>query len=127
MAYPDSKLLLSMWVRELSLHVSPKLVLVNSLCPGLVQTDFERNSGGILKFIAGIVRRLIGRSLEAGARTLVFAGALAGEDTHGELVADNKVKSATPFILSEEGSAMQKKLWEETVAVADELKSAPSS
>ena len=46
--------------------------------------------------------RVVGRSSEEGARCLVF-GVLAGRESHGMYMGEGRVKSASPFLKTDEG------------------------
>lgn len=80
-------------VRQLASEINesnkPK-VIVNCLTPGACYSDFDRNTAGIKKYMVGMLKFIIARSTEVGSRTLV-AGAEAGEESHGEYMADGKV------------------------------------
>jgi len=119
--YNESKLLISLWVHQLSQHVESSKVLVNDVCPGLVNTNFDKDTPLIARVIMKPVRTFIARSAEEGARGVVFATILAGNESHGRFITDNVIKKPTPFILTKQGQEMQKKLWDETVAYANEL------
>ncbi len=90
--YADSKMLVSAYVRRLAEVVVPKEVVVNNLCPGLVQTNLDQNLPGPLKFVMGWVRRTAGRTVEEGARTLVYAAVVAGPESAGRFLAQNQVE-----------------------------------
>jgi retinol dehydrogenase-12 len=80
-----SKLLQVLAVRELgsllSNTKSPEII-TNCLTPGACRSDFDRESAGIGRFMNNIMAHIIGRSTEAGSRTLV-AGIAAGEESNG--------------------------------------------
>jgi NAD(P)-dependent dehydrogenase (short-subunit alcohol dehydrogenase family) len=88
--YADSKLAVNAYTRRLA-ELAPGEVVVNNLCPGLVQTGLDKNLPGPLKFIMGWVRRTAARTVEEGARTLVFAAVVAGQGTSGKFLQQNKV------------------------------------
>jgi retinol dehydrogenase 12 len=62
-------------------------IIINCLTPGACRSDFDRESVGIVKFIYNIMAYVIGRSTEAGGRTLV-AGIAAGEESNGGYMAN---------------------------------------
>ena len=106
--YPVSKLLEVLACREIaSEHPQPDYpVIVNYINPGLCHSELARDAGwGIY-----IMKLLLARSSEVGARTLVHAG-LAGPESHGQYLSDCKVANPSPFVLSSEGTAAQKKVW----------------
>ncbi|KAJ7285117.1 hypothetical protein C8J57DRAFT_1497971 [Mycena rebaudengoi] len=121
--YGDSKMLVSLWVRELAKHTDASVVTVNNVCPGLVSTNIDVIQVWWLKYLLLGVRAVAARSQEVGARTLIYA-ASAGTETHGEMLADYNVWQ-TPFWVTDQGKKLQKKLWEETLSTAELL--APGS
>ena len=56
--------------------------------------------------------RLIGRTGEVGARTLVSA-MNAGPETHGEYLSECQVKNASVWVRSDEGKRVHKEVWNE--------------
>ncbi len=89
--YADSKMLVSAYVRRLAAVVPVGEVVVNNLCPGLVQTGLDKNLPGPLKVVMGWVRKTAARTVEEGARTLVYAAAVGGEGTNGRFLQQNQV------------------------------------
>ena len=87
--YADSKLLVSAYARRMA-TLAPHEVIVNNLCPGLVQTGLDKNLPGPLKFVMGWVRKAAARTVEEGARTLVYAAVLAGEGSNGRFLQNNQ-------------------------------------
>ena len=69
--------------------ISPNII-INCMTPGACKSDFDRESTGVGRIISNIMAALIGRTTEAGSRTLV-AGVAAGAESHGSYIADCKV------------------------------------
>lgn len=94
--YAVSKLLQVFGVRELASRVTPDLkstsptVIINCMTPGACQSDFDRESTGLGKFIGNLMSAIISRTTEAGSRTLV-AGIAGGEESHGSYMADCRI------------------------------------
>lgn len=88
--YADSKMLVAAYVRRMA-ALAPGEVVVNNLCPGLVQTGLDKNLPGLLKVVMGWVRKTAARTVEEGARTLVYAAVVAGEETSGRFLQHNRV------------------------------------
>lgn len=65
-------------------------VIINCMTPGACKSDFDRESTGVQRFIAGVMAAVIARSTEQGSRTLV-AGVEAGDESHGKYMADCQV------------------------------------
>ncbi|KAJ7778589.1 hypothetical protein DFH07DRAFT_865407 [Mycena maculata] len=107
--YPDSKLLVSMLVRELAKRLDAAVVTVNNVCPGMTNMNIDSREAWWLRQIVRLLQAIRGRSPEVGARTLVYATA-AGAKTHGELLLDYDVWEVRKW---------RKRLWEETLAAAE--------
>ena len=88
--YADSKLVVNAYTRRLA-ALAPSEVIVNNLCPGLVQTGLDKNLPVILRGIMGMVRKTMARPVEEGARTLIYASAIASGETNGKFMRDNAV------------------------------------
>ncbi|KAF8143808.1 hypothetical protein K438DRAFT_1736193 [Mycena galopus ATCC 62051] len=121
--YSDTKLLVSIWVRELAGHVDAKEVTVNNVCPGMVRTNIEADQPWWVRGPVGVIKAIRGRSPEVGARILINAVS-AGPEGHGELLGDYTVWQNTT-LETEQGKQMAKKLWKETLAAVES--SAPGS
>ncbi|KAJ6557032.1 hypothetical protein DFH09DRAFT_987146 [Mycena vulgaris] len=118
MRYPDSKLLVSLWVHSLAKQTDPSVVMTNSTCPGMVEADMSHQPWWIRNIFYTLfwVR---GRSQEVGARALVNAVS-AGKETHGEMLWDYTVWQ-NPFLEVDLGKKMEKRLWEETLTAAESI------
>lgn len=93
--YGVTKLLEVLAVRELAsiitLSEKPR-VIVNCLTPGACHSDFGRERSSWIKVaVFEVAKFLLARTTEVGSRTLV-AGAEAGEESHGEYMADGKIE-----------------------------------
>ena len=88
-----TKLLEVFGVRELGKLISasskPKIIL-NCITPGACYSDFGRENSRLFSFFLDIAKFILARSTEVGSRTLV-AGAEAGEESHGQYMADSKI------------------------------------
>lgn len=78
------------FVRELADKINeskqPK-VIINCMTPGACKSDFFRESKGLEVIFMTVMGFLVARKTEVGARTLV-ASAAAGEESHGQYMAD---------------------------------------
>ncbi|KAF1982919.1 short-chain dehydrogenase/reductase-like protein [Aulographum hederae CBS 113979] len=121
--YNISKLLEVLLVRELASRLSPPgtsspAIILNTLTPGLCNSQLMRHANPLLAVGAKIGKVLLARSTEVGSRTLVWA-ALAGEESHGMYMADCKVAGPSRWVRSEEGREAQKRVWEEVVGILE--------
>ncbi|KAF3935176.1 hypothetical protein ABW20_dc0108670 [Dactylellina cionopaga] len=114
--YNVSKLLVTAFANELASKVeaAEEKVIVNSMCPGLVATNFDTNSPLLLKYLMKTVRSVMARTPSEGARALTLA-AVTGVEGNGKYYSDGKDTPPAPYLLTEEGKAFQKKLWGQTI------------
>ncbi|KAK6534380.1 hypothetical protein TWF281_005703 [Arthrobotrys megalospora] len=112
--YNVSKLLLTGFTNELASKVDGNQVIINSMCPGLVATNFDTNSPFILKYFMKGVRSLMARTPSEGARALTLA-AVTGAEGNGKFYSDGKETPPAPFLSTEDGKKFQKKLWDQTL------------
>jgi retinol dehydrogenase 12 len=117
--YNTSKLLEVLLVRQLASEMEPNdPVIVNALTPGLCRSSLFRHSGGILRAMLEIGVRLIGRTSEVGSRTLLAAAA-AGKESHGGYFDNCKLRDPGPFVLSDEGVQIQRRVFDELLEVLE--------
>lgn len=89
--YSDSKLVVNAYVRHLATLVSPSEVIVNNLCPGFVSTGLNDYLPFWLKPVVFVFGKIVSRDVEEGARTLVYASAVADSATHGKFLQNNEI------------------------------------
>jgi NAD(P)-dependent dehydrogenase (short-subunit alcohol dehydrogenase family) len=89
--YADSKFLLSIWARVFAAHVNMSEVTVNIMCPGIVYTGLNANTSLLLRATMYVVSTFLARSLEDGGRTMVYAAAVVGEESHGMMIVNNEI------------------------------------
>jgi NAD(P)-dependent dehydrogenase (short-subunit alcohol dehydrogenase family) len=115
--YQVSKLLEILALRQLC-SLYPNLpVTINCVNPGLCKSDLAREAPWSLH----ILTFLLGRRTEVGSRTMVHAG-MAGAETHGEYLSDCQITPPAPWVRSEEGHEVQRRVWEELVAILEGVK-----
>lgn len=88
--YPDSKLLGTMFIEQLARYVDPAKVVVNDVSPGMVATGFGEYPFW-LRGIFTVVFGLTARSADEGAKTYLHALGVAGKESHGKYLSDNKI------------------------------------
>ncbi|KAG6835246.1 hypothetical protein H0H93_003571, partial [Arthromyces matolae] len=127
--YPESKLLDILFHRALSSHLGPHSpIIVNGVNPGLCHSELTRDVGGIPAVILWIMRAILARTPEQGARQLVYA-ALAGKIENGEVeekfrgayMSAAKVEEPSDFVIGEEGKVVQEKLWKEVLDILEKV------
>ncbi|GAP88295.1 putative carbonyl reductase [Rosellinia necatrix] len=112
--YADSKLAVGACARRLA-AVAPAEVLVNSVCPGFVQTTLDRGLPFYVRPVMALARRALGRLVGDGARAVVHASAVAGPETNGMFLQNNEIDLGVTILDEAVGQAFIDKLWAETV------------
>jgi retinol dehydrogenase-12 len=117
--YNVSKLLEILALRHLTRSVIKDRfkypVVINCVTPGLCKSELVRDMG-----MAPVVfKKLLGRTVEVGSRTLVNAAGMVGEESTGEYIADDKISDPSPLVRSEEGKELEKRVWEELTAILE--------
>lgn len=122
--YQTSKLVQIFVVRELARHLpdpsSAKgaAVVLNTLTPGFCRTALFRDNTFPASAFIGFNSWVLGRSAEAGARTLVHAAA-AGPETHGQWLDTCDVRAPSAYVRSEEGGEAQRRVYGELMALLE--------
>ncbi|KAL9595241.1 MAG: hypothetical protein Q9219_006575 [cf. Caloplaca sp. 3 TL-2023] len=115
--YYTSKLLLTLFFREFVDRLPPdgsSDVVVNLVNPGFCYgSELHRTITGPLGLIFGGMKRAIGRSTPVGARTLVHGAVVAGKETHGCYLSDEKVAPWMDFVVTDKGEQAGQELWGE--------------
>ena len=95
--YADTKLAVNAYVRRLA-SLAPSEVIVNNLCPGFVHTGgLDRNLPVFLRVPVSVARKIFGRSVEEGSRTLIYASVIAGPETNGKFMQNNEIHPYVNF------------------------------
>ena len=102
--YSDTKFLVALFVREMAKHVPHTAdgatpVIVNNVCPGTVATEFDKSLPLWFWVPMKLNRIITARSVEEGARALVYAAVVAGRETHGSYIANNRVSKFVQQLL----------------------------
>lgn len=89
-----TKLLMQLFVAELTPHVPSSLAVINMVTPGIVHdTEVTREARTIfIGKVAHIVRKRIGFNSSMGARLVIDAAVNHGSETHGHYMSENKIK-----------------------------------
>ncbi|KAI0973629.1 short-chain dehydrogenase/reductase SDR [Xylaria arbuscula] len=111
--YNTSKLLGVLWTRELANKVDEKTILVNCVNPGICSTSLYHSdpTPGL-----GLMLKMLAWSPTMGAHTLTNA-VVYHDGKQGAYLSEQRVTSPSSFATSAEGEKVQKKLWDETIAV----------
>jgi NAD(P)-dependent dehydrogenase (short-subunit alcohol dehydrogenase family) len=113
--YGDSKLLCVLFQLELAKHYHPDKVIINSFCPGLVDTGMTDVLPFYMRIPTNVIKAFTARSPKQAGWIALNAAVVAGVETHGTLLRDMAVEEPDEFIKSKEGQKVQKMLWNETI------------
>ncbi|KAL4900660.1 hypothetical protein BDW74DRAFT_170640 [Aspergillus multicolor] len=118
--YYTSKLIQQLFFFELFEHRSSGKraggAILNMVKPGFCYgSELHRTAEGAFGKVLSGMKRVVGRSVSMGARTLVHAVVLAGEASKGCYLCDNKKASFAGYGDSEAGRKVQDQVWEETL------------
>ncbi|PYH81067.1 NAD(P)-binding protein [Aspergillus uvarum CBS 121591] len=118
--YYTSKLLYQLFFLELFQHRSTGKrstgAILNLVNPGFCYgSELHRTAEGAFGKILGGMKRVIGRSVSMGARTLVHSAVLAGEPSNGRYLSDNKAAPFAGYGDSDAGRFTQDQVWDETI------------
>ncbi|KAL8984292.1 MAG: hypothetical protein Q9205_001707, partial [Flavoplaca limonia] len=115
--YYTSKLLEEFFVSSLCQTVSRYKVVVNIANPGFCYgSGLHAEVTGALGLVFGIYKRMIGRSIAIGARTLVNAAVIQGEQSHGRYLSNCAMAPFALMIEEKSKEAGGTTLWSETMA-----------
>ncbi|CAG8037695.1 unnamed protein product [Penicillium salamii] len=90
--YPDSKLMMHVYIHHFAAQTRPCEIIVNTVCPGLVFTDLSMSGPFWLRSLIWASGRVMGhRTVEDGARLIVHAATAIGEESHGKFVQNSCV------------------------------------
>lgn len=124
--YSTSKLLSVFVSRELAKRLStsssmkPTDVVLNVVDPGFCQSDIlrEKSFDPVFNVVMAFLMKVLARSAEMGARTYVMA-ASAGRESHGRYLEDCELSTPSPFVESEEGQRVQRKVFDELLVILE--------
>lgn len=113
--YNVSKLLEVFVVRYIArTHpVSQLHVTLNTLTPGLCQSELLRDANPFMAAIAWLIKALVARTTEVGSRTLVHGGVAAGEETHGKFMSTCSVLQCAKVVEGPGGKELEERVWGE--------------
>ncbi|CAG8124980.1 unnamed protein product [Penicillium olsonii] len=118
--YYTSKLLYQLFFLELFRNRSSAQrsagTIHNLVNPGFCYgSELHRTAEGVFGKVLGGLKRVIGRSVSMGARTLVHSSVLAGEPSNGKYLSDNKEAQFAGYGDSDSGKITQALVWKETI------------
>ncbi|KAI9697179.1 MAG: hypothetical protein M1836_004743 [Candelina mexicana] len=94
-------------------------VIVLSCCPGACRSELARPFDGTFERVGlNAFYGLFARTTEEGSRTYVSA-VLQGKEAHGKYWKNDQITTPGPLISTDEGKAIQKRVWGEIVQELD--------
>ncbi|KAJ7599315.1 hypothetical protein C8J56DRAFT_771070 [Mycena floridula] len=126
MRYPITKLFNVFFVRALSSHLPPSLVVVG-LSPGFCHSELRRDASAekIAQFEA--MDRAFGLTAEEGGRHIVYGVTVGHGNTEeeeklkGKYISSSQIIEESDFCLSDAGYEMQNRLWDETLEILSKV------
>ncbi len=113
-SYGASKLMNVLFTYDLARRLEGSAVTVNAVHPGLVDTGFGHNTGGVWAFLIKVAQRLFAISPERGAETLVYlASAPKAAGISGKYWNEKQQKRSSDNSYDRE---QQKLLWDYSAA-----------
>jgi len=123
--YGDSKLLCLLFLYSLAPRLDPKKIIINMLCPGMVNTNMSDVLPIYLRMVVNIVKAIRARPVEVGSWIILNAALVAGPESHGKFLMDKTIAGDNAYVSSPAGQEVQKKLWDETIAEISQLTTLP--
>ena len=91
--YNDTKLLCVLFMYELTPRLDKGKVVINMICPGMVDTAMSDVLPIYLRIPVNIVKAIRARSVEQGVWLILNAMLVAGSESHGEFLLDKDVQA----------------------------------
>lgn len=89
--YNDTKLLCAMFMYKLAERLDKDDVILNIVCPGLINTNMTDVLPFHLRMVMNVVKPFLARPVEVGGRLFIHALAVAGPESHGAFLGDKNI------------------------------------
>ncbi|KAI0839913.1 NAD(P)-binding protein [Hypoxylon sp. FL0890] len=109
--YCLSKLLDVQWMRAIAPRLDPADVIVNTLNPGYCRSSFHR----VDPRAETVSNYLAWSSAEVGYH--LTDAVVQHPDSHGAYLSEQRIRPVSKFVSSPKGREIQRKLWDETIAL----------
>ncbi|OGE50213.1 hypothetical protein PENARI_c018G09912 [Penicillium arizonense] len=113
--YQDSKFVVNAFVQQLARITSSTEVIINNVCPGVVQTNLNQTAPLWFKPFMWAYTKVYRRTLHEGGRIIVKAAVVVGNESHGLFVQNSLMDQGAPFLAGEAGRHFGQELWNEVV------------
>jgi NAD(P)-dependent dehydrogenase (short-subunit alcohol dehydrogenase family) len=118
--YPDTKLLILLFSREITKHTE---VLVNGVHPGYMNTNLFLSNRNLSMVMNGLfMRNVFARSITDGARCIIHAITVAGEESRGQYLSECAVTEPSTFVRSVDGQHLQRQAFREVLSHLESIK-----
>lgn len=108
-AYGQAKLGNVLFTGALARRLAGTGVTVNALHPGVINTGFARNTGGLFGFAWGLLRPFLKAPSEGAATSLFLAASPAVEGVSGRYFSRSAQTPSSPY---SQNQAVQERVWE---------------
>jgi len=115
--YRVSKLINVYMTEAISVLKQSDGIVVNCVTPGLCRSELLRERTGISGMVFDILKGLLGRTCEAGARTIVYAGTEAGYESNGMFLATNAIAEKAPQLPKDQHTVLRRRVWKELLEI----------
>lgn len=120
--YVDSRMLSILYLRRLASSVLPSQVIINSFCPGMVDTE---GLSGLempfyIKWVVNLIRTTSARPPEEGGWIAVRVSNVIGEESHGRFLEDDRIKS-TSFVETQRGEQLAERVYNEILNISESI------
>lgn len=89
--YGDSKFLCALFMYSLAPRVDPKKVVLNMMCPGMVNTNMSHVLPLYLRLVVNVIKSIRARPVEVGGWIILNCALVAGPESHGKFLMDKTV------------------------------------
>ncbi|EJT97351.1 NADP-binding protein [Dacryopinax primogenitus] len=113
--YGLSKLLIILFLRELSQKVSSDKVVINDVCPGMIKTQLLRSIPWWFVPAMWVWQAATANPVERGAGCYMNAVANVGKESHGLWYHKMKQTPYSDVVTGSESKVLQDRIWNETM------------
>jgi NAD(P)-dependent dehydrogenase (short-subunit alcohol dehydrogenase family) len=89
--YGDSKFLCALFMYSLAPRLDSKKVILNMMCPGMVNTNMSDVLPLYLRLIVNVIKSIRARSVEVGGWIILNGALVMGPESHGKFLRDKTI------------------------------------
>ncbi|EJT97350.1 NADP-binding protein [Dacryopinax primogenitus] len=113
--YGLSQLLLILFLRDLCEKISSDKVIINNVCPGMINTSLDRKVPWIMVLVIWAWKFTSGNPVEKGAQCYIAAVANVGPESHGLWYQRMMLTSYSDVVTGPESKVLRERIWGETM------------